>query len=70
MIMHLSIKRQFIFQSKGGLGIDVDYSWDSHTNEAEPGAPPAPQASLKSAWMLCNLTKRTDPGQVLRAKMD
>lgn len=38
MIMHLSIKGWFVFQNKAGLGIDVDYSWDSHTNEAESGA--------------------------------
>ena len=31
---------------------------------------PPPQARLKSAQMLCNLTNRIDPGQVLRAKMD
>lgn len=38
MITHLNIKGWFVFQNKAGLGIDVDYSWDSHTNEAESGA--------------------------------
>lgn len=42
MIMHLSVKGQFVFKNKGGLGVHVDYSWDSQTNEAEPGAPDHP----------------------------
>lgn len=42
MIMHLSVKGQFVFQNKSGLRIHVDFSWDSHTSEAEPGAPDHP----------------------------
>ena len=42
MIMHFSVKEQFVFQNKGGLGVRVDFSGDSHTNEAEPGAPNHP----------------------------
>lgn len=43
IIMHLNIKGQFVIQSKNELGIDVDYSWDSHTNETEPVPPPTPR---------------------------
>lgn len=44
-VKHFSIKGWFWFcfsQNKDGLGIDVDYSWDSPTNEAEPGTLPWP----------------------------
>lgn len=70
MITRFSIQGRFVFQNKGGLVIDVDYSWDFQTNETRPGILPHSQASWKSAWTLCNLTNRIDPGQVLRAKMD
>lgn len=67
-------KRTF-YQNLGGLYRDVDCFWESYTSESEPGALSASHAplpaSLKSAWMLCNLANRIDPGRgVLRAKMD